>query len=110
MVLVTLALAAAPGTALAQSGAGDEQYQDPFAGQQSGGTKSSGSSLSSKPPTATPSPQAAPAAAPVPTPAPSSQQLPSELARTGFDLRLLAALGAALLGGGLLLRRRADVR
>lgn len=104
MLLVTLALAAAPGVARAQSGAGDEQYQDPFAGQRSGGgSQGSGGSLS----------QAPPGAAPATTPAaPSATQaaLPAELARTGGDLRLPAGAGILLLIGGLVLRRRADGR
>ncbi len=103
MVLVTLALAAAPGAALAQSGAGDEQYQDPFSGQTSGGgSKGSGGSLSQAPPTAAPATAAPATAAP--------RALPGELARTGGDLRVELAAGIVLLIGGLALRRRADGR
>lgn len=105
VVLVTLALAAAPGAALAQSGAGDEQYQDPFSGQSSGGgSNGSGGSLSQGPPGATPA-QAAPAPATA-----AHGALPAELARTGADLRVELAAGVALLIGGLALRRRADGR
>lgn len=103
MVLVTLAFAAAPGTALAQSGAGDEQYQDPFSGQTSGGgSKGSGGSLSQGPPSAAPA-STAPASA-------AHGALPGELARTGADLRIELAAGIVLLIGGLALRRRADGR
>ena len=103
MVLVALALAAAPGNALAQSGAGDEQYQDPFSGQSDGGTQDSGGSLSQSPPSAAPATPVTPAAAPHGT-------LPAELARTGGDLRIELGAGIALLIGGLALRRRADGR
>ena len=103
VVLVTLALAAAPGVALAQSGAGDEQYQDPFSGQTSGsGSKGSGGSLSQGPPSSAPA-----AAAPAPA---AHGTLPAELARTGGDLRIELAAGLTLLIGGLALRRRADGR
>jgi hypothetical protein len=103
VVLATLALAAAPGSALAQSGAGDEQYQDPFSGQTSGGgSQGSGGSLSQGPPSAAPA-TAAPATA-------AHGALPGELARTGTDLRIELAAGIALLIGGLALRRRADGR
>jgi len=41
--VVTLAIAAYPAAALAQQGAGDEQYQDPFAGQSAPKKKKSSS-------------------------------------------------------------------
>jgi LPXTG-motif cell wall-anchored protein len=105
--LVAAALLAAPVPALAQS-AGDEQYEDPFAGEEQ----------SQPEPTATPAPAPAepapeatapaPTAEPTPpsaTAAPASQQQ-SELPRTGLDARLILAAGAVLLGGGIALRVR----
>jgi hypothetical protein len=107
VLFVTLALVAAPGAALAQNGAGDEQYQDPFGSQQSGSSSGSGSgssgSLSQAPPSAG-SPAAPQSAAASPAP------LPGELARTGGDLRIVLGAGIVLLIGGLALRRRADGR
>ena len=120
--LAALIFAAAPATAIAQN-AGDEQYADPFGNNSQsgggGGSSNSGSSGSSQNSgttgttgsgvagtqaqlQATPSaPGAAPAAAG------SSGQLP----RTGLDVGIVAAVGAALLLGGLALRRRsADAR
>lgn len=110
VLLVTLALAATPGIAAAQSGgAGDEQYQDPFSGQQgSGGSKGSGGSLGSAPPAASAAPtstSSSPSATPAAVPA-----LPGELARTGLDLRIVLGAGLVLLIGGLALRRRTDGR
>jgi LPXTG-motif cell wall-anchored protein len=99
LVATVLALAA-PAAALAQS-AGDEQYADPFgkvekkessSGQGSSGTQSqTGQSAQSQP--------QAPA---VQTQTTSSSELP----RTGAPAGLFAAMGAALLGSGALLRRR----
>ncbi|HYI20806.1 MAG TPA: LPXTG cell wall anchor domain-containing protein [Solirubrobacteraceae bacterium] len=111
-VLLGLALPAGAG---AQS-PGDEQYQDPFGGQQP-----------QEEPAATPEPTPAPTAAPAPDPAqepaptataqPASEPAPTapsggsggdgELPRTGAPTGLVAAAGAAMLAGGLVLRRRA---
>jgi LPXTG-motif cell wall-anchored protein len=100
----TFAVAAAPGVALAQNGAGDEQYVDPF--------------QTNTTPKATPKPKPTPVQ-PVPhqqvqTPAPQPQPSAAttttgrgELPRTGLDLAPLALLGIALVAAGLLLRRRA---
>jgi LPXTG-motif cell wall-anchored protein len=100
----TLAVAAAPSVALAQNGAGDEQYVDPF--------------QTNTTPKATPKAKPTPVQ-PVPhqqvqTPAPQTQPSAGttatgggELPRTGLDLAPLALLGIALVAAGLLLRRRA---
>jgi hypothetical protein len=109
-----LATIAAP-AAWAQS-AGDEQYQDPFAGQGGGssgggssGGGSSGSSGSAAPaapaPTSTPGPAGATSAA-----AQAVAAQPSQLPRTGSDAWRLALVGAVLViaGVGLRLRLRAD--
>ncbi len=69
-VLIAALALAAPGTALAQS-AGDEQYQDPFAGDdqsQSGDSQGDGSESAQATPTPAP---AAPSQAPAPTAAPA---------------------------------------
>jgi len=99
-----LAVAAAPGVALAQNGAGDEQYVDPF--------------QTNTTPKAAPKPKPTPVQ-PVPhqqvqTPAPQPQPPEAttttgggELPRTGLDLAPLALLGIVLVAAGLLLRRRA---
>jgi LPXTG-motif cell wall-anchored protein len=101
----TVAVAVAPGVALAQNGAGDEQYEDPFQ------TKTT--------PKATPKPKPT-VVQPVPhqqvqTPQPeAAQSQPAattsggrELPRTGLDLAPLVVAGVALIAAGLLLRRRA---
>jgi LPXTG-motif cell wall-anchored protein len=106
-VAVILAVALVPAAALAQNGAGDEQYQDPFAG---------GSSQPAAKPKPKPQPtqqqsQPAQQATPQPTTTASSSQQPAarsgELPRTGFDLVPVALAGAALVAAGLALRRRA---
>jgi hypothetical protein len=101
--LAAAALLAAPAPALAQS-AGDEQYEDPFAG----------GDQSQPEPTATPAPAEpapeAPAAeatveptAPAPAAEPASQQ---QLPRTGLDAAPILAAGTVLLAGGIALRVR----
>lgn len=92
---------ALPGSASAQ-GAGDEQYRDPFAGQDPGSQQ--------------PQQPADPGAAASPAPAQSTQspapasatgsQATGELPRTGFQgIALMLASGWALLVGGAALRR-----
>ena len=119
LLAALLVLAGAPAVAAAQS-AGDDQYVDPFAGQDAGGGGGSsggqsGSSPSSSAPSASapsssapsssaPSSSAtAPAASPAPaTTAPVSTQLPY----TGTATALRALLGAVLLLAGVALRLR----
>ena len=100
----TAAVAAAPGVALAQNGAGDEQYEDPF--------------QTTPAPKATTKPKPTPVK-PVPHQQVQTQQQPEptatatqtgageELPRTGLDLAPLALAGIALVAAGLVLRRRA---
>jgi LPXTG-motif cell wall-anchored protein len=103
-VAVSLAVALAPAAARAQNGAGDEQYQDPFAG----GSSQPAAKPKPKPTQVQPVPhqqlpaqqQAAPGAQ---SPAASSGELP----RTGFDVIPVALAGVALVAAGLALRRRA---
>jgi LPXTG-motif cell wall-anchored protein len=115
--LAALIFAASPATAIAQN-AGDEQYADPFgnSSQSSGGGGSSGSSGSSGTTgssgtagVAGTQAQATPSATAGGTASQSGSS--GQLPRTGLDVGIVAALGAALLLGGLALRRRsADAR
>jgi LPXTG-motif cell wall-anchored protein len=103
LVVVVFALAGAP--AWAQS-AGDEQYDDPFAGQEDQGSSAQPA------PTATPAP--APAAAPAAQQAAPAQAAPTasaaQLPRTGAEtlLTALAGVGLVMAGVGLRLRLPAD--
>jgi LPXTG-motif cell wall-anchored protein len=112
-VAVCLAVSLAPGVALAQNGAGDDQYADPFSDESQPAPKPKRKPTSKtqvqpvphqqlpsqepeqqQPPTATaPAPQAAATA--------SSGELP----RTGLNLVPLALAGVALVAAGLVLRR-----
>jgi LPXTG-motif cell wall-anchored protein len=103
LVVLVFALAGAP--AWAQS-AGDEQYDDPFAGQEDQGSSAQPA------PTATPAP--APAAAPAAQQAAPAQAAPTasaaQLPRTGAEtlLTALAGVGLVMAGVGLRLRLPAD--
>jgi LPXTG-motif cell wall-anchored protein len=102
---VTIAVALAPGTAVAQNGAGDEQYEDPFSEQPQAAPKP-------KPKKAQPSPAQPAPHQQLPSQdegVPATQQ-PGELPRTGLDLVPLALAGVALVAAGLVLRRRARHR
>jgi LPXTG-motif cell wall-anchored protein len=106
---VSLAVAFAPAAAHAQNGAGDEQYQDPFAGgsQQPAKPKPKPQPTpvqQAAPSTQTTAPQAAPSGA---QPSTQTSTDPKELPRTGFDVVPLALLGVVLVATGLALRRRA---
>ncbi len=93
-------LALAPGVAFAQS-AGDDQYVDPLNGLTGGGSgsgsggsgQSSGSAVGAGEAGVAGSAEA------------DVNGLPSELARTGAELPLLAGAGLLLLAGGIALRR-----
>jgi hypothetical protein len=104
-LLTALALLA-PASAFAQS-AGDEQYQDPFGGndQQSSsgsGTSSGGDSGTTAQAAPTPAPSSSTPVATAAQAAPASQQLP----RTGGDPITPAVAGFWLLLGGITLRVR----
>lgn len=101
------ALAAVPQLALGQS-AGDDQYADPFAGQDSQSAPNS-SQDDSEPAAAQPDTQTQ---APATTSAPAGQTSSgsgssSSLAYTGFPAGLAALLGAIALAAGLMLRMAA---
>jgi len=107
-VVAALALAT-PGAALAQS-AGDDQYQDPFAGEDEsrtgGGSNGDGSAddttgASGGAPTSSPPPVPAAPAAETAAAAPTGATLP----RTGRDAEWVLALGLLLLAAGVGLRR-----
>jgi LPXTG-motif cell wall-anchored protein len=96
-----LVVAAAPGVALAQNGAGDEQYEDPFQT-----TPAPKATTKPKPTPVQPVPHQQVQSEP--QPAPSTQTGGGgELPRTGLDLVPLALAGIALVAAGLVLRRRA---
>jgi LPXTG-motif cell wall-anchored protein len=102
-----VAVAIAPGAALAQNGgAGDEQYEDPFQTE-----TTPKATTQAKPTPVQPVPhQQLPEqdqAEPQAEAAPSAQTGGGELPRTGLDLAPLALVGIALVAAGLVLRRRA---
>ena len=94
---------AAPAPALAQS-PGDEQYEDPFAGEEQ--------QQSEPQATATPAPaapaQQAPAAEPAPAqPAPATAPAQAaQLPRTGWDAAIPGGLGFLFVSAGVALRAR----
>jgi hypothetical protein len=119
-LLIVLGLFAAIGPSLAVAGggsAGDNQYVDPLAGVHAHGGSSS--STTSGTPATSPAPSSAPGATvaaatattPTATTAGTTTTDPSGKSKTlpftGFADWQAAGLGAALLAGGLLLRRRA---
>jgi LPXTG-motif cell wall-anchored protein len=108
IVTLTVALVlAAPGAAFAQS-AGDEQYEDPFAGDQEQATPTP----APEPDTPVSSDDGTPVAAQAtPTPAPGSEAAAQEqLPRTGNDPIMPAVAGFWLLLGGVALRAKVRTR
>jgi LPXTG-motif cell wall-anchored protein len=113
----TLALALYPAAAVAQNGAGDEQYQDPFAGSSAPAKKPKPKPKPVPQAQATPQTQSQTSTQPVQQVQSSSGtsaqgtttpvQAGSELPRTGFDVVPLAIVGFALVLAGMVLRRRA---
>ena len=93
-------LAVAPGIAVAQS-AGDEQYVDPLSGLTGGGSGSGGGGGEGSAGTAVGAGEADVAG----SAEADVDGLPSELARTGAELPVIAAAGLLLLAGGIALRR-----
>jgi hypothetical protein len=113
-LLAVIAALAFPATSLAQS-AGDDQYQDPLAGQPTDGSSSStggGGSDSSGSGTApaTPAPTTGGGSEGT-TPEATAAATPSgELPRTGFDVVLTIELGLAMLLTGLVSQRMLVLR
>jgi LPXTG-motif cell wall-anchored protein len=112
---VTIAVAFAPGAAVAQNGAGDEQYEDPFSEQPQTAPKPKPKKAQPSPAQPAPHQQLPSQAQDAPTTQQADPQVASgaqpapggELPRTGLDLVPLALAGVALVAAGLLLRRRA---
>jgi LPXTG-motif cell wall-anchored protein len=114
-VAASLLLLALPAVAPAQT-PGDEQYTDPFGGEQEEGGGSQPDQQEpeepaptepapAEPETSTPSQEPA-APAPEPAAAPAAEQLP----RTGADAGVIALGGTLLLAGGVALRVRVSER
>jgi LPXTG-motif cell wall-anchored protein len=105
--LLTLLALSAPGTVLAQS-VGDEQYRDPFAGDQ--GSQQDGTGAPTPAPAPAPTPTSAPTAS-----APATDPVTGEpiatvagtLPRTGSEAVWVAAAGLFLIAAGIGLRRTA---
>jgi len=100
IIPVIAVLALAPGVAVAQS-AGDEQYVDPLSGLTGGGSGSGSGNSQGSAGNAVGAGEAGVAG----SAEADVDGLPSELARTGAELPLLAGAGLMLLAGGLALRR-----
>jgi hypothetical protein len=113
-LLLAIAMLALPATSLAQS-AGDDQYQDPLAGQtggnggKSGSNGSTGSTGSTGSAPSTPAPAAATDPATSGTPQASAAQS-GTLPRTGFDVVLTIELGLAMLLTGIVAQRMIVLR
>jgi LPXTG-motif cell wall-anchored protein len=109
--LAVAGLLAAPSAAMGQS-AGDDQYQDPFAGEDQSQTQPEPEPAEPEPapadPAAPPPEPAAEAPPPAPAQAPAGQ--PAQLPYTGFDAGLIVLAGAVLLAGGVALRLRVRAR
>ena len=125
-VLATAVLAVAAAPARAQSGAGDDQYTDPFGSgstttkhkstssttqKQSSKTQTGGPPLSNQPPVSSTSTTPAPTSTGSTSTTPATTSTPQataagELPRTGLDVDGIALLGAGLLATGIGLRLR----
>ena len=99
-LFLALSMLALPSVAAAQS-AGDEQYADPF-----GQTEQPNGSQEQPAPEPQPAPAPATPAAPAEQAVASQQAQAPTLPATGMPAHLLASMGALLLAGGALLRRR----
>lgn len=121
-LLACAALAAAPAHALAQGGAGDDQYQDPFGGTSTTGSSSSGSGrtgstgstapLTTRPSTnlsatgSTGSSSTTGTSTGSTTSTTTNPSATGSLPNTGLDVPGIAALGLGLLVTGIGLRLR----
>lgn len=112
-LLAATAALAFPAASLAQS-AGDDQYQDPLAGQPSGGNKgdsgNNGSSGFGTAPAAPSTPTTSGGAEGTAPTAGAAATPSGELPRTGFDVVLTIELGLALLLTGVVAQRTLVLR
>lgn len=111
LILALLAALAVPGAAFGQS-AGDEQYSDPFAGedQQQQNQQPQQQDQQPAPQPETPAEPVEQPAAPAPSDSSADETTGSSdpsLPVTGLPALALLALGAGMLATGLLVRRRA---
>jgi hypothetical protein len=108
-LLILVAALAVPAGALAQS-AGDEQYTDPFGGQDQGATEQPAappSDTGSEPaPGGDGSAEPEPSAEAAPSAEPAQTTTSPTLPRTGAPVVLFAAAGYALLLAGVAIRRQ----
>ena len=103
-VLAVVFALAVPGPVLAQS-VGDEQYRDPFAGEEPAQDDGGDDTAPSSP---APSPAPAPApAAPTDSATDPTATTAGTLPRTGAEAAWVAAAGLLLIAGGIGLRRTA---
>jgi LPXTG-motif cell wall-anchored protein len=107
ILLIGAAVMALPAVALAQS-AGDDQYQDPLGGG-GGSSNSGGGSSNSRASGSGNSGSAGDSASSAQANGTASGQS-NQLPRTGLPAGVLALSGGALLGAGVLLRRRVAPR
>ena len=111
LVVTCAGLALAAPSARAQTGAGDDQYADPFSGQATPTATPRATATAAPQATATSVPAApaqsstAPSATPAPAPVSAAAGGPT-LPYTGIDAWIPGVGGALLLGGGIALRRR----
>lgn len=103
LAIPVVLLMAAPAPAVAQS-AGDDQYVDPLSGLTGGGSGAGGSGSANGAGTDGSAVGAGEAGVAGSAEA-DVDGLPSELARTGVELPLLAGAGVLLLAGGIGIRR-----
>jgi hypothetical protein len=113
VLVLAIAMLALPAVSLAQS-AGDNQYNDPLAGQHGGsghsGSKGSGGSTSTPAPATAPATQTPAATSAGTTGSQQTSAARSQLPRTGFDVILTIELGIALLLTGVVVQRLVVLR
>ena len=107
-IAIAALLALAPASALADGGAGDNQYQDPLVAPIA---KKKQKTTSSAPAASAPAAASAPpASAPAASTAPASTTSATQLPRTGAPAGLVGLIGLTLLASGMALRRRTAPR
>jgi hypothetical protein len=112
LAALTTALFLAAAAPAGAQGAGDEQYEDPFSGQDEQEQEEPAPAPEPAAPEAAPAPEpAAPEAAPAPAaetadPTQPATAQPAQLPVTGAETGLVALAGTVLLAGGVALRVR----